>query len=287
MAEQDKYAEARSWRPLLIDAHGSGLYEADDGARAWRDLEHPEDRWIRTMAACFPDVDLDPDDGRVTAFASGPVLYRLENSALMRMQALEFLGLVAFGAGAIGLGRPVTCNGANVAYRRDVSERLGGFSGIDHLTSGDDELLMQKISRETPHEVRFCGSVEAAVETDGVRSLRAFLQQRRRWASKGMHYPARGLVAGLAADYLFHVALIACAVALPFVPALAPAVGAAFLTTTAAGVALTGQAAAHFGRPGLIAWAIPTELLRLPYFVVIGIAGAFGRFEWKGRRIRH
>lgn len=41
---------SRSWRPLLTDAHGSGLYEADDGARAWRDMEHPEDRWIRTMA---------------------------------------------------------------------------------------------------------------------------------------------------------------------------------------------------------------------------------------------
>ena len=157
---------------------------------------------------------------------------------------------------------------------------------VPHLTSGDDELLMQKISRETPHRVRFCGSPEAAVETDGVRTLRAFFQQRRRWASKGMHYPEPGLVAGLAVDYLFHVALVAGVLALPVVPALAPAVGVAFLLAVAAGVALTGQAAVHFGRPGLIAWAVPTELLRLPYFVVIGIAGAFGRFEWKGRRVR-
>lgn len=241
--------------------------------------------WIGTMAACFDDISRDPDAARVTAFVSGPVLYRVERSALMRMQALEFLGLVSFGAGVIGLGYPVTCNGANVAYRRDVFEALGGFSGIDHLTSGDDELLMQKVARETPHRVRFCSAAAAAVETDGLRSVRAFLQQRRRWASKGMHYPSAGLVAALAVVYLFHVALVAAAVAAPVWPALAPAVGVAFGLDLAAGVALAGQAAVHFGRSRLLVWLLPTEVLRLPYFVAIGIAGAFGGFEWKGRRV--
>ncbi len=241
--------------------------------------------WIRTMAACFDDVDLDPEDHRVTAFVSGPVVYRVEKSPLMRMQALEFLGLVSFGAGVIGLGYPVTCNGANVAYRKDVFDALGGFSGIDHLTSGDDELLMQKVARETPHRVRFCSTPEAAVETDGIRTLRGFIQQRRRWASKGMHYPSTGLVASLAVVYLFHVVLVAAALALPFWPALLPAVGIAFALDLAAGVALGGQAAVHFGRANLLLWLLPTEILRLPYFVAIGIAGAFGGYEWKGRRV--
>jgi hypothetical protein len=31
---------------------------------------------------------------------------------------------------------------------------------------------------------------------------------------------------------------------------------------------------------------VPTEIIRLPYFVAIALAGAFGGFEWKGRRIR-
>ena len=241
--------------------------------------------WIGTMAACFDDIDQDPDEARVTAFVSGPVLYRVEQSPVMQMQALEFLGLVSFGAGVIGLGHPVTCNGANVAYRRDVFESLGGFSGIDHLTSGDDELLMQKVARETPHRVRFCSAREAAVETDGIHTLRGFLQQRRRWASKGMHYPSAGLVASLAVVYLFHVALVAAALATPFWPVLAPAVAFALALDFVAGAALAGQAAVHFDRTELLVWLVPTEILRLPYFVAIGIAGAFGGFEWKGRRV--
>jgi hypothetical protein len=237
------------------------------------------------MAARFGDIDLDPEVAPVTAFVSGPVLYRVEPSPLMRIQALEFLGLVALGAGLIGLGRPVTCNGANVAYRRDVFLALGGFSGIDHLTSGDDELLMQKIDRHTPHHVRFCADRCAAVETDGVSTLRGFVQQRRRWASKGMHYP-RGIIAWGSAMYLFHVAMVAGAIAWPFVPALGPAVAAAFVLDVLAGATLVGQAAIHFRRPELLPWLVPTELLRLPYFVAIALAGAFGGFEWKGRRVR-
>jgi hypothetical protein len=203
----------------------------------------------------------------------------------MRMQALEFLGLVSIGAGLIGLGRPVTCNGANVAYRRDVFKAVGGFEGIDHLTSGDDELLMQKVDRQTGHRVQFCADLDAAVETAGIRTVRAFIQQRRRWASKGMHYP-RGIVAWGSVLYLFHAALVATALAWPFWPALGPYVIGALLVDLAAGAALVGQAAVHFRRPELLPWLIPTEVVRLPYFVTIALAGAFGGFEWKGRRVR-
>ncbi|MDX1420562.1 MAG: glycosyltransferase, partial [Rubricoccaceae bacterium] len=82
--------------------------------------------WIRAMATRFPD--LGAQAGPVTAFVSGPVRYRAGGDVFARLQALEFLGLVAVGAGAIGAGRPTICNGANVAYRKDVFESLGGFS---------------------------------------------------------------------------------------------------------------------------------------------------------------
>ncbi len=124
-------------------------------------------RWIRRMTAPF-DAE--------TALVSGPVLYPTGGPAA-DVAALEFLGLVAVGAGAIGIGRPNLCNGANVAYRKAVFHDLGGFSGIDHLTSGDDELLMQKIAYTTDWRVRFCPAPDAAVLTaapDGsARLLRA------------------------------------------------------------------------------------------------------------------
>lgn len=231
--------------------------------------------WIRTMATAFDDD---------TALVSGPVLYPTGGLAL-DVAALEFLGLVAVGAGAIGIGRPTLCNGANVAYRKDVFEALGGFSGIDHLTSGDDELLMQKIAYETDHTVRFCADREAAVLTEPPRSVAAFAEQRRRWASKGAHYPRPGLVAVVLAIYAFFVAFLGGLLALPFVPSLAGPVLGALGLKAGAEVALLWPAARHVGRGRLMAYFLPAQLLHLPYIVAAGAAGALGGYRWKGRRI--
>src|SRR5690606_23437866 len=223
--------------------------------------------------------------GPVTAFVSGPVRYRSGGGLFPRLQALEFLGLVAVGAGAIGAGRPTICNGANVAYRKDVFEALGGFSGIDHLTSGDDELLMQRIHDQTPHRVRFCAAPEAVVETDPAPSLAAFYGQRRRWASKGAHYPNKRLVALFVAIYLFYAGLLGGALLLPFFPAFALWLGAAFALKVVPEAALLWPAARHFGQARLMGLFLPEQVLHVPYIVVLAAAGALGNYEWKGRRV--
>jgi cellulose synthase/poly-beta-1,6-N-acetylglucosamine synthase-like glycosyltransferase len=231
--------------------------------------------WVRTMAARF-------DAG--TALVSGPVLYPTGGAAA-NVMALEFLGLVAVGAGAIGIGRPNLCNGANVAYRKDVFEALGGFSGIDHLTSGDDELLMQKVAYTTDWRVRFCAEREAAVLTEAPGSFRAFFEQRRRWASKGAHYPHPALVAMITAIYVFYVALLGGVFALPFAPGLAAPVLGALALKAIPEAALLGPACAHFGRSRLMATFLPAQFLQIPYIVAMGAAGALGGYEWKGRRV--
>lgn len=241
--------------------------------------------WIRTVVGMFDDIDDDPMADAVTAFVSSPVLYETGRDPLMHMQALEFLGLVAAGAGAIGAGRPTICNGANVAYRKDVFESLGGFRGIDHLTSGDDELLMQKISDTTRHRVRFCASRDATVVTEPVHSFREFFQQRKRWASKGAHYPNKWLIAMLVAIYLFYVGLLGGALALPFVDGLWLPMLIAFGLKTVPEAALLWPACRHFGRQRLFAYFLPEQLLHIPYIVVLAAVGALGKYEWKGRQV--
>ena len=250
------------------------------------DCHVPPD-WVRTMVRHFTRTG---DDQPEVAFVSGPVLYRTDaatgGSTFARAQALEFLGLVALGAGAIGAGRPTLCNGANVAYRRHVFEALGGYQGLDHLTSGDDELLMQRIADETPYEVRFCAAPEAAVTTVPAPTLRRLIEQRRRWASKGPRYPRRGLVALLSGIYGFYVMLLGSLVALPFAPALGPAVAVALGLKLGAEAFVLGPACRHFGRRDLLRLFVPTQLVQIPYVVLIAPLGALGGYEWKGRRVR-
>ena len=162
---------------------------------------------------------------------------------------------------------------------------MGGFSGIDHLTSGDDELLMQKINDTTRHRVRFCASHEAAVLTEPVHSFREFFQQRKRWASKGAHYPNKRLIAMLVAIYLFYVGLLVGAFALPFVGGLWLPMLVAFGLKIVPEAALLWPACRHFGRARLFVYFLPEQLLHIPYIVILGAAGVFGKYEWKGRKV--
>ncbi len=235
-----------------------------------------QESWIRTMIAFFT-----PE----TAFVSGAVLYRTNRSFFEEVQALDFLGLVAVGAGAIGSGRPNLCNGANAAYRRDVFQDLGGYAGLDHLTSGDDELLMQRIAYDTDWQVRFCADRRAVVTTRPSPTLRAFIEQRRRWASKGAHYPHTHLVAQNALVYFFYLILLADLVAALFVPGLWMPVLAAFGLKMIVEAFLIAPACRHFRRMRLLRYFFPAQLLQLPYIVILGAVGALGGYEWKGRRI--
>lgn len=234
--------------------------------------------WPRAMAAAF--------EGPEVAFVSGPVRYRVErgDGLFIRLQALDFFGLMICGAGAIGTGRPNLANGANVGYRREAFDALGGFSGVDHVTSGDDELLMQKVAYGTPLDVRFCADPGAMVVTEPVRSVRAFVHQRKRWASKTATYPAQ-LQRTLVGVVGLFLTLALSLVALPFVPALVPWVAAALGLKAVGDLAILIPSARRFRQLGLLLVYPVHTLLHAPQSVLVAVLGPFGGFEWKDRRL--
>lgn len=119
---------------------------------------------------------------------SGPVTFTTEQTIFDSLQTVEFASLIGTGACTMSLGFPTMCNGANLCYVKEVFSEVGGFTGVDHLASGDDEFLMHKIATRYPDGVRFLKSTDAIVRTQPHRSLRAFYNQRKRWASKWRAY---------------------------------------------------------------------------------------------------
>ena len=109
-----------------------------------------------------------------TGFVSGPVEFNSNASLFNRMQRLEFAGLVITGAGLIGSGKPIICNAANIAYRKKAFETVDGFTYQMSLSSGDDELLMQKINRDTDYQIKFALDKNAIVSTEANPSLKDF-----------------------------------------------------------------------------------------------------------------
>src|SRR5690606_33704038 len=113
---------------------------------------------------------------------SGPVVYHHDKTLFERLQTLEFLYLIGLGAAGIGRKNASTCNGANLAYRRDIFFEVGGFKDIDDLASGDDELFLHKVAAKYPDKIDFCKLEDAIVYTEAKANLQAFIDQRKRWA---------------------------------------------------------------------------------------------------------
>lgn len=232
--------------------------------------------WLRSILSCFDEK---------TGFVSGPAEFLEDSTIFYKMQKLEFAGLVIAGAGLIGAGKPTICNAANIAYRRKVFFEVGGFLHNMNLSSGDDELLMQKIFQDTNHKIKFVISKDAIVKTKGNNSLNEFYQQRKRWASKGLFYKNKALVFRLILIYLFYLSFLIQ----PFLGFFNEIFFLTFLFTLSLKflleyVTIKRGLELLFDK-SLLKYFLITEFFHAPYIVIMGLLGAFGNFVWKNRKV--
>jgi cellulose synthase/poly-beta-1,6-N-acetylglucosamine synthase-like glycosyltransferase len=104
-------------------------------------------QWLTLIAAFY--------ETKGKRFIAAPVNFHQEGSFFERFQSLDYIGMMGVtGAGVQGNLNHI-CNGANLAYEKKLFHEVGGFKGIDHVASGDDVLLMQKVVRFYPQAVGF------------------------------------------------------------------------------------------------------------------------------------
>ena len=236
--------------------------------------------WLATVVAYAEE--------KGSFLVSSPVVFSNQKDFFEELQTLEFLFLIGLGAAGIGNKQPSTCNGANLAYRRDVFYELGGFNGIDHLASGDDELFLHKVAAKYPDRIGFCKSRDAIVYTDAKEDLRGFINQRKRWASKSTHYKNKGIVALGVAIWTFNFLLLASSIAALFFDAgmrLALVLMAALATKLIVEAIFLYPLCKFAKRGGLLIYLPMLTLVHIVYIVYIGIAGNMGKYQWKGRRV--
>jgi glycosyltransferase involved in cell wall biosynthesis len=145
----------------------------------------PSARWLELMTKHRKKNKL--------AFIGGLVRLHPANRLVERLQSLEMIALTGTGAALLQRRIPGMCNGANLAFEQAAFWQVGGYEGNEHIPTGDDEFLLQKIARLPGKPVGFLNHPEAVVYTHPCHDWYSWIEQRKRWISKwkyhqsGMH----------------------------------------------------------------------------------------------------
>jgi cellulose synthase/poly-beta-1,6-N-acetylglucosamine synthase-like glycosyltransferase len=258
---------------LGIEAANGHLMVTTDG-----DCRVPE-KWLFHIAQFY--------ETKPVKCIAAPVRFDTELNDFQRFQSLDFIGMMGVTGAGIQGQFTLMANGANFAYPKAVFHEVNGFEGITHQASGDDMLLMEKIAQLYPDEIGFLKNKNATVLTLPKPTIRAFLNQRMRWASKTSTYTRTETIVQLATSLLFALNIVVSGLFCFWERSFFPIFGIQLLIKTLVDFYFLNTIAAFFDRKDLISRFYKSEIYHILYIVIVGMAVQFKKkYEWKGRTTR-
>jgi len=233
--------------------------------------------WLATYDAYIQEHD--------SVMVAAPVAYTNTGGFLSIFQVLDFISLQGITAAAVASGSHTLCNGANLCYSKEAFERVGKFSGIDHLPSGDDMLLMHKMKKSYPGKIGYLYAQNAVVTTAPSDTMGLFIQQRIRWASKASGYQDKIIFWILLLVYLVNFSLL---VYLPINALQKGNINNWLILMgckTLIEIPFMYASAKFFKQQKLLWWFALMQPFHIVYTVVAGWFGTFGSYTWKGRTV--
>jgi Glycosyltransferases, probably involved in cell wall biogenesis len=236
------------------------------------------EKWISSIASMY--------EAEHPKMIVAPVKIVTNNTFFSRLQALEFQSMIASTAGAIGMNRPIMCNGANLAYSREAFFAVGGFDGNENFASGDDLFLLFKICNRFDYQsIKFLKDSNAMIMTQPMKTYKDFLSQRLRWVSKSKGYKNITIIITAMVVYLFNLVLIAGLMISFFNAQFINLEISLFLLKILFDFPLMLSITRFAKQQNLMWFYLPLQVLNSFYTVGIGLVGNFVRTSWKGRKL--
>lgn len=218
----------------------------------------------------------------------GPVVFDRTKSVLEHFQALDFLGLMGITGAGLQLRWHRMGNGANLSYPKKLFLAVNGFKGSEHLASGDDMFLIQKVAAFDPGLLVYLKN-PAAVYTAAQADLTAFFRQRIRWGSKNKSLPEWQIKAILAQVWLFCWMLLIGTGVWLFHPGWNLYSGllvGAWLCKAVSDYFFLREMAMYFHQKHLMPYFWPSFFLHTFYIAAIGSISILAKeYRWKGRKV--
>ncbi|MEO5642955.1 MAG: glycosyltransferase [Bacteroidia bacterium] len=234
----------------------------------------PEE-WLTNIAEAF--------EIRRAVFIAGPVAYKKRFQLFRDVLQIEQVVMQIVSAGAMNMGFPLMCSGANLAYTKQFFIDSGGYEH-DRFVSGDDMMLMLKTKQLKKDKVHFITKKNSIVRTNPATGFSEAIQQRSRWISKFSAY--RSGVTGIVGVLVFLANFMLPLLAL--ISLWSGPVFGVFLTALAGkmlvDLLLLSLAVPFFREPRLLLLAPSGEVFYSILALITTCARCTGSFSWKGRK---
>ncbi len=168
---------------LAKKAAGEWLFFTD------ADMKLPK-KWIQNMISAkenFKKAKQKKEIGVVTGFTTVAQNSLPENPFFAKLQALDwtfYLGLIHI---CSSCGFAITSMGNNMAVKRQIYNKIGGYENIKFSVTEDYALFKTII--KNGYGFRQLANFEVLGITQATKSLQQLLQQRRRWLGEFSNFP--------------------------------------------------------------------------------------------------
>jgi cellulose synthase/poly-beta-1,6-N-acetylglucosamine synthase-like glycosyltransferase len=211
----------------------------------------------------------------------GGVRLKCLNGGKNAFQALEFASLQASAAGAALAGMPIMCNGANLAFRREMGQNAQNHL-VDDEISGDDVFLLHFV-KKINGKIFYLKTPNSFVQTLPAKSFGEFCSQRKRWASKSRSYTDWQTILTALAVFFVNLEIILLAILSIFIPFIRLIFFAVFFVKLLIDSILL-MPFLKFSKQIKLIPLIPILAVIYPFYVVFtAIFGIFGNFSWKSK----
>lgn len=227
-------------------------------------------QWIESMVNYYQKHQ--------TQFFCAPVLFKPQNSIWGKYLEVDQINNMAVAEATTNVQTPFLAAGANMAFSKQAWEQVNGFEGIEHVVSGDDMFLLQRIDKAFPGQIGFNTQPEAIVYTKPEDSLNAFIHQRVRWFSKSLSYERLHGFLILMGIWLFNLYVVTHLVLFPF---LWPLSGIVLLLKIWMDILFLWAPLSRYQRNNYLVYLPLFSIWSAIYITCIACITPFWNYRWK------
>jgi cellulose synthase/poly-beta-1,6-N-acetylglucosamine synthase-like glycosyltransferase len=235
----------------------------------------PPENWLSEVVSLYEE--------KYPRLILGPVSYQGETSLLQKLFSLDFMSLVASGAGSAGLGLPFMGNAANMAFEKEIYLEAG-TGAQKGFTSGDDVFFIHYVRKKYGRKaIAFLKNDETIIRTLPPQNLQDFWRQRIRWASKARGYTQPWAIAVSYIIFLFNLFLTALLIVGFFAHGFWAIYVLMIILKTLIDFPLLYAFSRFSGKQALMWLVFPFEIIYPLYITFAAFRGLFP-YQWKDRK---